>query len=147
MNSIEIPFTIFVDGKPVGFPAEDEDRFQARAGPQPAVFSLRDGRLQSQGWFLGRSVIEDMSLMPKRVYWFKVGSGQEDAIQRVDAFPNGGSFDLKFAGRFHMNRDLDVRFSFDTDGIDVGAPLVIVDGNLFAALLPEPQQPVQIRLQ
>lgn len=132
MAFIPTPFTITVDGKPVGNPEGDEDRIQAKAGSQPAVFSLREGRLQSGNWFLGRSAIEDLSLMPKRVYWFKVGSGQDDAIRRVDARPNRGSYELQFEGRLR----LDEAPGFHADGVDVGAPLVILDGNLFATLLP-----------
>ncbi|KAK7429444.1 hypothetical protein QQZ08_004036 [Neonectria magnoliae] len=125
MASIDRDFTIIVDGQPISNPRGDDDRIHAEAGSDAAVFSLRDSRLQSGDWFLGRFAIEDRSLMPKRVYWFKAGSDEEHNIQPVHARQKGESYELRFSD----------------------APLVILDGKLFATLLDEPRQPVQIKLQ
>ncbi|KAM0426563.1 hypothetical protein ACHAPT_008255 [Fusarium lateritium] len=127
MESLPRPFTITVDGKNVAPPVDDgEDRIHAETGPEAAVFTLKNCRLESEGWSLGRFQIEDMSLLPKRVYWFKPGiPGQDDAIQPVFAEKNGDSFVLKFGGQ----------------------PLVAMSDRLFAPLLDQPQQTVEINLQ
>ncbi|KAF4974099.1 hypothetical protein FZEAL_8972 [Fusarium zealandicum] len=69
--------------------------------------------------------VEDLTLLPKRVYWFKKGSGEEQAVRPVNAEQFGGAYKLNFTG----------------------ASLAFIDGHLFAPLLPEPEQPVEIKLQ
>ncbi|RSL83720.1 hypothetical protein BHE90_000369 [Fusarium euwallaceae] len=124
MDSLPRPFTITVDGQKVAPPVENgDDRIHAATGSDAAVFTLNDCHLQSNGWFLGRYQVEDRSLLPKRVYWFK--AGQEDRIQPVFAVEEEGSIVLKFGG----------------------SPLVAIDALLFATLLGEPQQKVEINYQ
>ncbi|KAJ5560008.1 hypothetical protein N7513_002407 [Penicillium frequentans] len=50
------------------------NQIQAEADhSNPATFTLNDGLLESDGWYLGRSLIEDYSLAPKCVFWHKKG--------------------------------------------------------------------------
>ncbi|KAJ5113048.1 hypothetical protein N7456_001582 [Penicillium angulare] len=99
MTSIEGAFTIKVDDQTVSR-AEDsgEDKFQASFGPEPATFTLTDGRLESNGWYLSRALVEDRSLLPKRVYWFRKGDANANAIHVVTAKPNGATCSLLFSG-------------------------------------------------
>ncbi|RSL60495.1 hypothetical protein CEP54_006730 [Fusarium duplospermum] len=124
MDSLPRPFTITVNGQKVAPPVENgDDRIHAATGSDEAVFTLKECHLQSNGWFLGRWQIEDRSLLPKRIYWFK--AGQEDRIQPVFAVEEGDSVVLKFGG----------------------SPLVEIDAHLFATLLDEPRQKVEIHYQ
>ncbi|KAJ4177524.1 hypothetical protein NW767_010148 [Fusarium falciforme] len=124
MNSLPRPFTITVDGQKVAPPVENgDDRIHATTGNDAAVFTLNDCHLKSNGWFLGRYQVEDRSLLPKRVYWFQ--AGQEDRIQPVFAVEEGDSVVLKFGG----------------------SPLVAIESLLFATLLDEPKQKVEINYQ
>ncbi|KAJ5691426.1 hypothetical protein N7488_012161 [Penicillium malachiteum] len=100
MSSIKRSFQIKINDQAVA-PVDDngEDQIQASFGPDAAVFTLTDGRLESNGWYLGRYLVEDRSLLPKRVYWFRKGSGVEpDWIHLVSAEPSGTSYSLLFSG-------------------------------------------------
>ncbi|KAI8650020.1 hypothetical protein LRP88_11340 [Fusarium phalaenopsidis] len=124
MESLPRPFTITVGGQKVAPPVENgDDRIHATTGNDAAVFTLNDCHLRSNGWFLGRYQVEDRSLLPKRVYWFR--AGQEDRIQPVFAAEEGDSVVLKFGG----------------------SPLVAIESLLFATLLDEPKQKVEINYQ
>ncbi|KAJ3546157.1 hypothetical protein NM208_g2141 [Fusarium decemcellulare] len=125
MESIDGSFTIRVDGKNISHPSggSHEPRIPAQPGSEPAVFNLRNCHLESGDWVLGRFQVEDLSLRPKHVYWFK--KDQAHGVQPVFAVPNGSSFDLKFAG----------------------ASLAIIDDKLYSPLLDEPRQPVEIKMQ
>lgn len=130
MESLPRPFTITVDGQKVAPPVENgDDRIHATTGNDAAIFTLNDCHLQSNGWFLGRFQVEDRSLLPKRVYWFK--AGQEDSIQPVFAVEEGDSVVLKFAGTYVGDF---VRFCTLTLN-SPGSPLVAIDTRLFATLL------------
>ncbi|KAJ5281874.1 hypothetical protein N7478_007246 [Penicillium angulare] len=99
MTSIEGAFTIKVDGQTVSN-AEDngEGKIQASFGSEPATFTLIDGRLESNGCYLSRALVEDRSLLPKRVYWFRKEEGNASAIHVVTAKPNGTTCSLLFSG-------------------------------------------------
>jgi hypothetical protein len=103
MDSLESPFTVEVNGKPITKIGDsDESRTQAKiaAGTDAAVFTLKDGRLQCGGWMLGRSKMEDRSFGPKRVMWFNVdgGSDSKERIHAVTAEKDGDSYKLLFNG-------------------------------------------------
>ncbi|KAF1978552.1 hypothetical protein BU23DRAFT_549974 [Bimuria novae-zelandiae CBS 107.79] len=99
MDTLSASFTIEVDGTPiakVGFSAED--RAQATTGPDAAVFTLKDGRLQSGDWVLARPMREDRSFAPKPVRWFKVSTeGDKLPVRPVTADEDGDSYKIKFA--------------------------------------------------
>lgn len=100
MESIEGKFIIEVDGQPVAMPENsDEPRIHASLGPtSPAVFTLVDGYLKSRGWILGRALVEDRSLLPKKIFWFNEQESDLGLIQKTRAVSDGNSFVLGFAG-------------------------------------------------
>jgi hypothetical protein len=101
MQSLSAPFTIEVNGKPIcSIDTNAEDYTQAKVGTDAATFTLKDGRLQSGEWFLGRNLTEDRSMLPKKVFWFKAGPEIENRVQIVTASRNGESYQLKFAGMY-----------------------------------------------
>jgi hypothetical protein len=101
MESIEREFVIEIDNQSVGLPeTNDEPRVHASLGPKtPAVFTLVDGYLKSNGWILGRALVEDRSLLPKKVFWFDEQKSDLGLIQKTRAVPDGDSFVLEFAGK------------------------------------------------
>lgn len=97
MDSLPSSFTIEVNGNPIVSVGSDaEHGVQATTGSNAAVFTLKDGRLQCGDWFLGRSIKEDRSFLPKPVLWFKSTEG----IQPVTASENGDSYQLRFSSMF-----------------------------------------------
>ncbi|CAG5184979.1 uncharacterized protein ALTATR162_LOCUS11177 [Alternaria atra] len=112
MDSLPRPFTIEIDGKPiskVNGPL-DEDTFggqtckHAKTGSEPAVFELKECRLISDGLVLSRGMIEDRSLLPKRVLWFKADEHPDP--HRVIAHKNGNDYLLQMSGNsFMVNGD------------------------------------------
>lgn len=97
MDSLPAPFTIEIDGRPVAKPqADTQDRTHAKTGSEPAVFELKDKRLQSNGHVLARALAEDRSLMPKMVFWFKADTAMP--IHDVVATQDGESYKLEFSG-------------------------------------------------
>ena len=99
MNSIAGQFKITVNGQPVANVVENgEDQIHALLGPDAAIFTLVSGRLQCGDWYLARSLIEDRSLLPKRVYWFRKEHINVDLIHLVSAQQDGDSHSLLFAG-------------------------------------------------
>ncbi|KAJ5995603.1 hypothetical protein N7481_002580 [Penicillium waksmanii] len=127
MESIEGEFVIEIDNQSVGLPENNgESRVHASLGPtSPAVFTLVDGYLKSSGWILGRSLVEDRSLLPKRVFWFDEQKSDLGLIQKTRAVSDGDSYVLEFAG----------------------APLIAPDGYLLADLMRDEQQEVKIIMQ
>ncbi|KAJ5099620.1 hypothetical protein N7532_006621 [Penicillium argentinense] len=126
MESIPGTFIIKVDYQPVSVVKDgNEDKTHACLGPDPAVFTLVDGHLESGDWILGRSLVEDRSLLPKRVLWFNKQSTRTDMVHKVLAFPDGDSYRLEF----------------------LGAPLISHEGKLFADLMKDQPQDVQIIIQ
>jgi hypothetical protein len=98
MDSLPSPFTIEIDGKPVtAVPAGAEDRTQATIGTDAAVFELKNSRLQSDGWILARSRVEDRSALPKMVLWFKADS--DLPVHAVTATQDGDEYQLKFSSQ------------------------------------------------
>lgn len=101
MQSLSAPFTIEINGRPIcSIDTSAEDYTQAKVGTDAATFTLKDGRLQSGDWVLGRNLTEDRSMLPKKVFWFKAGPEIENIVQTVTAYRNGESYQLKFAGMY-----------------------------------------------
>lgn len=100
--SIQGPFKILVNNQAVA-PVSDngEDQIQATLGPDAAIFTLMNGRLECNGWYLSRGLIEDRSLLPKRVFWFRKGVIDGDITHRVSAEANGGSYKLWISGSYY----------------------------------------------
>ncbi|KAJ5827645.1 hypothetical protein N7447_004408 [Penicillium robsamsonii] len=93
------PFIIQVKGRPVTKPEADyESRTQASVGSDPAIFTWIDGRLECGEWFLGRFHIEDRSLIPKAVYWFKKEDTNPNAVQHTMVHDDEGSYTLRMSG-------------------------------------------------
>jgi hypothetical protein len=91
---------IIVDGKPVANPRDNgEPMIQAQSGDPAAIFELRDGRLFSGEWALGRLNFEDRSLLPKRVLWRKREAVEE--LQPVQVQEFDGPPELKFSGKHY----------------------------------------------
>ncbi|KAJ5679116.1 hypothetical protein N7462_007360 [Penicillium macrosclerotiorum] len=100
MDSIEGRFTIMVNGLAVTTAEDNADpKVHAAVGRDPAIFTLTRGRLESGDWILGRSLIEDRSLLPKGIYWFKKTSTDVELVQQSTAIPEAGSYKLMFAGK------------------------------------------------
>lgn len=98
MDSLPVPFSIEIDGKPVAKVADDaQDRSQAKLGSDAAVFHLKDSRLECGEWVLGRNVTEDRSLLPKKVSWYKASNDISKLVQPVKASKEGDSYLLDFA--------------------------------------------------
>ena len=104
MENIEGSFIIEVDNQPIGR-AEDngEPQVHASLGPNPAIFNLIDGHLECEGWALGRSLIEDRSLLPKRVFWFNKKHIGLESIHKTKAITAGDSYELEFSGKIMAN--------------------------------------------
>ncbi|KAH7089435.1 hypothetical protein FB567DRAFT_590252 [Paraphoma chrysanthemicola] len=129
MDSLDSPFTIEINGKPVarvGDGASTKTQATIDAGADAAVLTLKDGQLQSGDWLLGRNTTEDRSMRPKKIYWFK--KGEEDRMsqpQPVAAEKEGDTYKLTFRG----------------------APLTEEEGNVFADILGESQATVIVKFQ
>ncbi|KAF1978796.1 hypothetical protein BU23DRAFT_448394, partial [Bimuria novae-zelandiae CBS 107.79] len=76
---------------------------RATLGSKVATFTLKDGRLVSGDWVLGRNLTEDRSLGPNKIAWFKDNSESGKRLHVVNAHVDRGSHQLKFGG----NGDLD----------------------------------------
>jgi hypothetical protein len=98
MDNLDFSFTIEIDGTPIAKVSNDnkDSRVQAKTGSDAAVLTLKNGRLQSGDWILGRSTSEDRSLLPKQVFWFKASDGADSSVQPVAAHQDGESHELKF---------------------------------------------------
>lgn len=104
MDNFEGDFIIEVNYQPISKVEENgEPQVHASLGPDPAVFKLVDGRLESGNWVLGRSLIEDRSLLPKRVFWFDKQQTDMGSVQKTTAVPQDGSYTLEFAGKKERN--------------------------------------------
>jgi hypothetical protein len=109
MENLDRPFTIELNGSPIARVDDNaEEMTHAKTGSEPAVFTLRDGRLQQGDWVLGRFMVEDRSLLPKRVLWFRPGN---QMVQPVVAHQDGGNVKLKFADATLMLGDGDHVFA------------------------------------
>ncbi|GIJ86409.1 hypothetical protein Asppvi_005297 [Aspergillus pseudoviridinutans] len=86
MANLPSSFIITLNGTPIAknFESEEERIHAETGGNNPAVFTLNDGLLESDGWYLGRFAIEDRSLLPKPVFWHKKGPEfDENSVQRT----------------------------------------------------------------
>ncbi|KAF2153261.1 hypothetical protein K461DRAFT_278089, partial [Myriangium duriaei CBS 260.36] len=65
MAPADSTFTITIDGRPIA-PVDEHavDRTQAKLGSGAAVFSLKNDRLYSGDWILGRATRENRSFLP-----------------------------------------------------------------------------------
>ncbi|KAF2640585.1 hypothetical protein P280DRAFT_469334 [Massarina eburnea CBS 473.64] len=98
MNTLSASFTIEVNGTPIAKVGPDaEDRTHATIGPDAAVFTLKDGRLQSGDWILGRPMREDRSLGPKAVRWFRARDGDHKLVNPVTAHEDGHSYKIEIS--------------------------------------------------
>ncbi|KAE8139826.1 hypothetical protein BDV38DRAFT_241291 [Aspergillus pseudotamarii] len=79
----------------------DEQQIHAEVGhTDPAIFTLNnDGLLESGDWYLGRFLVEDRSLLPKRVLWHKKG-GEIDVgmIQKTTIEERNGELVIRNGG-------------------------------------------------
>ena len=101
MDTLPSRFSIEVNGKPIAKISDSEStKTQAKVEPgcDAAVFELKNGRLGSDGWMLGRNLTEDRSMLPKKVLWFKMSEEQEKTVQPVTAEKDGDSYVLRFGG-------------------------------------------------
>ena len=106
MDSLDTPFTIELNGSPIANVGSNaEDKTQAKCGSEAAVFTLKDGHLQHDGWVLGRNKTENRSMLPKEVYWFKAGDDVDKRVKPVAAHKDGDAIQLKFEGRSLMLED------------------------------------------
>ncbi|QPC71126.1 hypothetical protein HYE68_001878 [Fusarium pseudograminearum] len=113
MSTLPHHFTITVDGKHVAKPVQkSEEMFQAESGDEPAIFELKDDRLVSGDFTLGRWIVEDLSSHPKPIMWRK---NEEE------------SRDLRPVTVTHGINGPEIRF-YDSQGI------AIHDGKLFAIM-------------
>lgn len=97
MDSLPAPFSIEIDGSPISKPASDaQDQTHASTGTEPAVFELKNKRLQCDGHVLARALAEDRSFSPKKVWWFKADTATP--IYDVVANKDGDSYQLQFSG-------------------------------------------------
>lgn len=100
MDTIEGSFIIHIDGKPIAKAVDNgEDHIHAAVGTEGAVLRLQEGKLLSENgeWILSRFPIEDLSLLPKRVFWMKTNSRPNHVAH---AEKNGDSYKLKIGGEF-----------------------------------------------
>ncbi|KAB8225725.1 hypothetical protein BDV33DRAFT_198135 [Aspergillus novoparasiticus] len=101
MANLPSSFIITLDGTPIAKNINpDEDQIHAETDHNnPAVFTFNNGLLESDGWYLGRLLIEDRSLLPKRVLWHKKrGEIGEDLIQKTSIEDQGGNLVLQNGG-------------------------------------------------
>ncbi|KAF1852221.1 uncharacterized protein K460DRAFT_273010 [Cucurbitaria berberidis CBS 394.84] len=114
MDSIDSPFTIEIDGKPIANVGDSSHLpVQAALGSNAAVFTLKDNRLKSGDWVLARNITEDRSFLPKQVLWFKAGADSDKQVHPVTAQKVADGYQIKFAN----------------------ASLIAEDGNVFADLM------------
>ncbi|CAI6243067.1 unnamed protein product [Periconia digitata] len=99
MEKLETPFTIEIDGKPVAAVGENaEDGIHAQLGTEAAIFTLSSGQLISGDWILGRSLMEDRSMGPKKLCWFKSQPEAAQKLHAVSALEDDKSQKLQFGG-------------------------------------------------
>ncbi|KAF2439830.1 hypothetical protein P171DRAFT_421082 [Karstenula rhodostoma CBS 690.94] len=106
MESLSKPFTIQINGKPVApVDPKADDVVQAQLGSEAATFELKNGRLVSGDWVLGRNLTENRSMAPKKISWFKAGTEPANRLHSVIAFEEGGEHKLKFGGGLLIAED------------------------------------------
>lgn len=104
MHTLDAPFTIEINGKPIAKAnTGGDERPQATLGTaeNAAMFKLKDGVLECDGWMLGRNKTEDRSLLPKQVMWFKVEPESKDQIHPVAVEKNGEEYKPMFNGAYY----------------------------------------------
>ncbi|KAF4552573.1 Hypothetical protein D9617_9g023620 [Elsinoe fawcettii] len=116
MEGLASSFTITVDGAPISQVGETADtKAPAKAGGEAATFTLKDGRLYSGDWVLGRATTENRSLLPKPVMWFKAGADVEKQVQPVTLRQNGDNHEISFANARLITEDGNVFASHSDD--------------------------------
>lgn len=135
MDSIPSPFTIKINGKPVAKLDESaESRTPAMLGKDAAVFSLKNSRLQSGDWIMGRDLMENRSFGPKKVSWYKANAENEKRVQLITAKKEGEAYQLMFTSMLellsHVTRYDRCMLKLITDG-----PLMAEDDVVFVDLI------------
>jgi hypothetical protein len=103
MDHLDNPFTIEIAGASIAKISDnDEELTQAATGDDAAVFTLKNSRLQSGDWILGRYFVEDRSLLPKKLLWVKAESDGY-RLHPVTAEKDGEIYKLSFNGA-HLSR-------------------------------------------
>ncbi|KAF2851731.1 hypothetical protein T440DRAFT_467518 [Plenodomus tracheiphilus IPT5] len=98
MDSLDFSFKIEIDGQAIAeIGASEQSLTQAVVGSHAAVFTLHEGRLRCGEWILARKWIENRSMGPKQVLWFKVGTESEEQAQPVTAQKEGEDYQIKFS--------------------------------------------------
>ncbi|KAF7157289.1 hypothetical protein CNMCM5623_001412 [Aspergillus felis] len=101
MADLPSSFIITLNGTPIAknFESEEDERIHAGTdGNNPAVFTLNDGLLECDGWYLGRGLIEDRSMLPKPVFWHKKGAEVDVASIQKTAIEGYGEFVIRNGG-------------------------------------------------
>jgi hypothetical protein len=101
MHTLDTAFTIEINGQPIArVAAGSEEPPQATVGTadNAAMFKLKDGVLECDGWMLGRNRTEDRSLLPKKVMWFKTDSEKKDQVHPVAVEKTGEEYKPTFHG-------------------------------------------------
>jgi hypothetical protein len=100
MSSLPHRFTIAVDGKHVAKPEQkSEGMFQAQSGDEPAIFELKDDRLVSGEFALGRWIVEDLTSQPKPIMWGKNDEDSRD-LRPVTITEGANGPEIKFYGQW-----------------------------------------------
>jgi hypothetical protein len=108
MDSLPRPFIIEIDGKPIpkaNDPLSETDYGgptgeHAKIVSEPAVFELHGHCLICDGLVLSRYPIEDLSLMPKKVYWSKANEYPDH--HRIFAEKKGDGYSLTMSGMYTL---------------------------------------------
>lgn len=125
MDSLDFPFKIEIDGQAIAqIGSSEQSLTQATVGPDAAVFTLKEGRLTCGDWILARKWVEDRSLAPKQVLWFKVGTESEKQAQPVAAVKKGDNYQIKSSN----------------------AGFIASDGKVFAELLGDGVQNIVVKV-
>jgi hypothetical protein len=104
MDHLDNPFTIEIAGASIARIGDNDDELtQAKTGDDAAVFTLKNSRLQSGAWILGRYLVEDRSLLPKKLLWVKAESDGYQ-LHPVTAEKSGEAYKLSFNGTHPLRR-------------------------------------------
>ena len=134
MDSLPSTLIIEIDGRPISKVNGPMDEWDGQScklvegGSESAVFELRGSRLMSEGHILSRHFVEDLSLRPKRVLWFKPENRYNE--HRVVAEKDGDDYSLTISGRVLYSSSLCLLLI-----LWVGCPLMVRDGIVVADIM------------
>lgn len=69
-TTLDFPFTLVNGNQSIILPAPGFVPSEPYLGTEPAIFTLKDGRLSSGDRFLARTIMRDHSNNPKPIYWW-----------------------------------------------------------------------------